>query len=278
MVRRYAAGAAAGTALVVSLTGCLGDSGKKTSAHAKPAATPKFSAAAAALQKASAKTSAIKTFRTAISVTVSAAGQDMRMSGTALYRLSPNVAMKMDMSQMTMGGRKTQGFQEVLIGDVMYLKLPTATSRPWVKASLKQLSGGEDVQGLTSQSNTDPASAIKMFTASKDVRKVGTETVSGISTTHYEGTFSMSDAMAKLDPKQRDDARQALGQMGMDKMVFGLWVDGKQLPRKLTMSTPSASKLPMTMDMVFTGYNTPVSIAAPPASQVRTSGFPGVPG
>jgi hypothetical protein len=58
-----------------------------------------------------------------------------------------------------------------------------------------------------------------LATASKDVRSVGMETVGGVSTTHYRGTFTMQDALAKTT-------------------------------------------------MTYTAFNVPLSITAPPKSQV----------
>jgi hypothetical protein len=278
MVRRYAPGAAAGTVLAVALTGCLGDGGNNKASgdgtpgiHARPAA-------AEALSQASEKSGTIKSFRATMSTITSAAGQETRMSGTMAYRLKPHAAMKMDFSHMTVAGKDTKGFQEILLGNAIYLKVPALTrqtgGKPWVRLSLSKLSAatGIDVKGLMSQSQQiDPAVSVRMLTASKDAQKVGTETVGGVSTTHYQGTYSTKDALARLGAAQREQAQKVLGQQGLDKFVFDLWVDGQQLPRKLTSATAPGSKIRMDSTMVYSGFNAPVSITAPPASQVTDS-------
>ena len=51
-------------------------------------------------------------------------------------------------------------------------------------------------------------------------------------------------------------------------MVFDVWVDGDQLPRKIKLTTPPGSKLTMDTTMTYSNFNEPVSITAPPASEV----------
>jgi hypothetical protein len=74
--------------------------------------------------------------------------------------------------------------------------------------------------------------------------------------------------MAKLDAKQRAQAQQAFGEAGMDKLSFDLWVDGQQLPRRVSIASPPGAKLDMKMTMNYTAFNVPVSVSAPPKSQV----------
>jgi hypothetical protein len=59
-----------------------------------------------------------------------------------------------------------------------------------------------------------------------------------------------------------------LGQAGIEKMAFDVWVDGRQLPRKMSMATPPGTKLDMKTTMTYTAFNVPLSITAPPKSQV----------
>ncbi|MCW2943606.1 MAG: hypothetical protein JWR24_323 [Actinoallomurus sp.] len=274
MVYRYVAGAAAGAALAVSLTGCLGDGGKsKASGQATPGGTRL--SVADALGKVSDESGTIKSFRATMSIKTSAAGQETQMGGDVAYQLKPQFGMTMNFSHMTVAGKATQGFQEILLGDAIYMKMPALAKqsggKPWLKFSLSGLSAksGIDVKNLLNQlQQANPAVNVKMLTASHDAHQVGTEKVGGVTTTHYRGTYSMQQALAKLDAEQRAQAQKSLGQAGLDTMVFDLWVDGGQLPRKMTIATPAQSKLQMETTMVYSGFNQPVSITPPPASQV----------
>jgi hypothetical protein len=276
MVRRYAAGAAAGTALAVSLTGCLGDGGKsKAAGDGTPSSSTPHSASQA-LSQVSEKSGTIKSFRATMSSTTTVGGQETRISGDIAYRLKPQPAMKMNFPHMSVGGKATKGFEEILLGDTIYVKLPALTQttdgKTWLKFSLSRLSAksGVDLKGLMSQAQqADLSMTVKMLTASNDAHKVGTDKIGGDSTTHYQGTYSTQDALAKLGTDQRAQAQKALGQAGLDKMVFDLWVDGRQLPRKVKITTPAGSRLQTDTTMVYSGFNAPVSITPPPASQVK---------
>lgn len=275
MIRRFAAGAAMGTAVVLSATGCLGDDGGGKKAGS--GGTEKGGAALAAVQimdKVSQKTGQIRTFRARLSSTTSMSGQRTRTTAVIAYRVRPRIAMKMVIPQMTMNGRSMSGMQEILVGDSMYLKAPAfarRTGKPWLRIRLSRLSArtGIDYKSLMNQSQqADPAANVRMLTASKDVRKVGEETVGGVATTHYQGTYSVQEALAKLGADKRSKMQEIIGRMGLDRMSFDLWVDGRQLPRKMTVKSPAGAKMQMAQTMTYSGFNAPVSIAPPPAGLV----------
>lgn len=262
MVRRYALGAAAGTALVVSLTGCLGDSGSKTAATNMSAAQ--------AITLASQKTATVSSFSGTLTGNGSALGQKYRLTGTYYDQLKPTEATRVDITEAGAAGMSVGGVQQVRIGDEMYLKVPALTrltgGKPWVKFSISQLAAKGGVQ--VGRQQADPQTLVTMLTASKDVHKVGTTGIDGVSTTHYRGTYTMRQALAKLDSKQRQQAENALNQQGLDKVNFDVWVDGRQLPRKVTMTSPSGSKAQFKLTMTFGDFNKKVNVTAPPADQV----------
>jgi hypothetical protein len=274
---RYVAGAAAGLALTASLAGCKTDAGGNDASGdggGKTARGVHLTAAQEALDKASKKTGDITSFRATLATDSAVSGTSTKMKGNLAFRLKPEIAMRFNVPSITVGSRTTQGFQEVLVGDGVYMKIPALAKqagKPWVGFSLSKLgkSTGIDVKGLENQGQqADPALNARMLTASKDVHKVGQETVRGVSTTHYEGTFTLADALAKLGTDQRDEAQKIFGQAGFDKLNFNLWIDGRQLPRRINMTTPAGSKLQMNTTMDYTAFNVPVAIKAPPKSEV----------
>lgn len=273
---RYVAGAAAGLAITASLTACRADNGKSGNASGD-GSTPssvRLTAAQEALSKASQKTADVKSFRATLSTSTVVSGQKNDIKGNLAVRLKPDVGMKFDVPTIDSGGKTTPGFSEILQGDNIYLKVPALqkqTGKPWIGFSLSKLgqAAGIDVQSLQNQGRqADPGLNAKMLTASKDVHKLGKETVNGVSTTHYAGTFALSDALAKLGSTERAEAQKIFNQTGFDKLKFNLWIDGQQLPRKLALATPSGSKVDFNATMNYTGFNAPVMITVPPKSQV----------
>lgn len=271
---RYVAGAAAGLALTASLAGCKSGSDKASGDAGKANGGVHLTAAQEAIDQASRKTGDVRSFRATMSTTTVSSGQKVQMKGDVAFRLKPEVALKFHVPSITVGGRSTQGFDEILTGDHVYMKFPALAQqagKPWVGFSLSELSKttGIDVQGLENQGHqADPALNAKMLTASKDVHKVGQETVGGVSTTHYQGTFALSDALARMSGEQRSEAQKIFAQQGLERLNFNLWIDGQQLPRRIETTTPPGSALQVESTMDYTAYNVPVSIQAPPKSQV----------
>jgi hypothetical protein len=270
---RYVAGAAAGLALTVSLTGCRAEDGNgKASGDDKSGV--RLTAAQSALGKASDKTADLKSFRATLATSSVVDGRRTDLKGDLAFRLKPTPAMKLDVPAIRTRGKTSEGFNEVFTGDTLYLKVPALAKRvgkPWVGFSTSELSRatGIDVKGMEDQGRqVDPSLNAKMLTASKDVHKVGTETVDGVSTTHYQGAFALADALAKLGTDERAEVQKIFGQAGLDRLNFNLWVDGKQLPRKITLATPPGAKLQLNTAMNYIAFDTPVSITAPPMSQV----------
>ena len=271
---RYVAGAAAGLAVALSLTACKGVADKGAESGGGKPGGVHLTAAQDALAKVSSQTAGLRSFRATMSLSTAVSGERTQIKGRLAYQLKPTSAMRFDVPSMNVGGQRSQGFSEILVDDELYMKMPALTAKsgkPWIGIPLDKLkeSSGLDLKSMEDQgSQGDPALNAKMLTASKDVRSVGTETVGGVSTTHYRGTFNLRDALTKLGSEQRAQAEKSMGQAGIDKMTFDVWVDGKQLPRKMSMATPPGAKLDMKTTVTYTSFNVPLSITAPPKSQV----------
>ncbi|MBO2451335.1 LppX_LprAFG lipoprotein [Actinomadura barringtoniae] len=283
MIRRFAAGTAVATGLAMSLTGCLGSGGDKAGGGGGGDAIQLT--AAQVLDKAAQKTSSTDSVKADMSMQGTTAQGSMNMSGTMQYRTKPDLAMSMNFSTMSMGGKSMGGMQEILVDKTMYMKMPMlqqlsqmggnkAQMKPWLKISLAQLGqkAGLNFDQLMEQARqADPAQNTKLLTSSKDVKEVGKETIDGVSTTHYRGTYRMADAISKLSPEQRQAYEKLMakaGGAGSQAMPFDLWVDGQQLPKKMTMSMAMTATEKMNMTMTYKDYGKPVDITAPPADQV----------
>jgi len=272
---RYVAGAAAGLALTASLTACKADTDKsKASGDETPKSGVHLTAAQEALSKASQQTADLKSFRATLASSTVVSGKSTEVKGKLAFQLKPEPAMKFDVPSIKSGDKSAAGFKEVLVDNMVYLKIPAlakTAGKPWVSFSLDQLgkATGIDVKAMEDQGNqANPALNAKMLTASKDVHSVGKETVAGVSTTHYKGSIALSEALGKLSTDERAQAQKMFGQAGLEKLDFNTWIDGQRLPRKLTLATPSGSKLKFDTTMTYTDFNAPVSITAPPQSQV----------
>lgn len=270
MVRRSLAGAALGAALVLSLTGCLGESGGTDLGGVRLAA-------AEAIQLASQKTKQVDTFKANVKLGVDApGGESISLSGPAHYRVRPTYGFHMSFTEVKVPGvQMPDGGHLLLIGDTAYVKAPMVSQvfkgKQWVKLSIAEAgkSAGADFGGLVDQMRrVDPIANTQMLTASKDAREVGQETVDGVRTRHYQGTYSVEEALTKLDKGQRARLREELNGSGLDKMNFDLWVDGEQLPRKLVLKSNGAGQGTATVTVAYRDFGKRVNITAPPAGEV----------
>lgn len=268
MKRRYAV-AAGGTAVgaALLLSGCTGDGGGLEGA-AKMSATE-------ALTKTSQKTGQADTFKA--DLTVSDGSNRLRANGQ--FQLRPSLSFSAQLTEVTRGGSAVPGAQGQAIfkDDVLYAKVPPAlaqavsANKPWLRFDVNKVAQttGFDVKSMISQiEKIDPAEQTKMFTASKDVRRVGTESLDGVQTTHYTGTVTVKEAVQKLDPQAQEKARRWFkGGEGNEKINFDLWTDAQNLPRKL-VSKGGQQGHQGTVEVRYSDYGKAFSVNPPPADQV----------
>jgi hypothetical protein len=229
------------------------------------------------LQQISQKSSKTDTVSMDMSIDGTIAKRSTKSHVTGQVRYRPTLA-----ESLTMDSGATGQMQLMLIDGTMYLKSPALASlskgKPWIKISLKELGSksGLDLGSLLDQAQqSNPAEQTKLFTASKDARKVGTETVDGVQTTHYTGTVDLKDGLAALDAKAREQYKQQYSKLGTNKVGFDVWVDGDSLPRKM-VNKIKISQGEVNTTILFRDYGKPVTITAPPESEVGV--FPGLNG
>lgn len=267
MRRKSAALLAAGAAALIALSGC----GSQSPA---PLGNAKL-AAAEALQDSARKSQDVSTYTADIVVDVSGTSQGAgKVQGSMVYQQKPKLAADVTFDQINFGGQSVPGgLRTILLGDTLYLKLDAlrtlaGNTKPWIKVDLKEASaqGGFNLQELLAQAQQyDLANSVKMLTTSDDVKAVGTETVGGVETTHYSGTFPVEEAVKQLPAEVQDKARGEFAKL--KDMKFDAWIDAQGLPRKITMNG-AADQGTFGTTLQFRAFNEPVNISEPPADQV----------
>lgn len=227
---------------------------------------------AAAVAEAAKNADAITSLRYRMKGTVPGAG---RVSGEAAMRVKP-LALSM---KMTVEGQATDGPVEIrLVGKTMYVgggaeAAKEMDGKSWVKFDMaalgmdKELNGGELGGGRADQ---NPAQESTFLSGSKNVRKVGTETVDGVRTTHYKGTLTLADLRASLKGKDRatrelrEKSIDQYEKMGADTITMDMWADGASHTKQFRMRS-DATDGPLDMTITFLDFNKPVTVTAPPA-------------
>ncbi|MFD0902239.1 LppX_LprAFG lipoprotein [Actinomadura sediminis] len=266
--------AAGGTAMgaVLLLSGCGGDGSGGTAANVNLSANE-------ALLASSKETSKADTFQADLTVTTEGDGAG-KIRANGRFQLRPTLKFSAELDEASRGGSAIPGLQgrAIYTGDVLYAKVPqlarfVADGKPWVKIDVNQVAqqSGFDVRRLIDQvRKVNPAEQTKMLTGSEDVRRVGTEEVNGVQTTHYAGTVTVQDALSRLDAQTREEVRQYMPADADATIEFDLWTDGENLPRKLETNVKGDRGHAGEVTVVYSEYGEPVSVNPPPADQVGT--------
>ncbi|MDP9846811.1 LppX_LprAFG lipoprotein [Streptosporangium lutulentum] len=266
-MRRLAPALALGGAALVAVAGC-GAQSTSSLGNVKLAA-------AEAVQQSVQKAEAVTSY--SADVALEATGGDKgtsKIQGSLLYQSRPQLATDVKLDTITYGGQNVPGgARAILSGDTVYVKSQllnkfAGAAKPWVKVSLTDVNAKEQagIKGFMDQiQQFDLASTVKLLTASKDVKAVGTETVGGVDTTHYSGTFPVAEAAQVIDPAKSAQLQRDLSQA--KNVKFDFWADAQSLPRKVALSGAQQGAT-FNLTAFFKGFNEPVEITAPPADQV----------
>ncbi|MFD3307651.1 DUF1396 domain-containing protein [Streptomyces sp. NPDC058694] len=266
-VRRRTTGAA--LAALVLAGGAVGCSKDGTSEES-PKMTP-----AAAVAKAAKNTEDI----TSISYRMTGrTPEEGRVKADAQMRMKPDVAMSMKMTALDQGADGTAEIR--LVDKAMYIGGGAAAAKEmdgksWIKFDLSTL--GDDALGGAAPgagtADKNPAQESTFLTGSKDVKKVGTEKVEGVETTHYKGTVTLDEFRKSLKDEtkttreQREKSLEQYEKMGVDALTMDMWIDGDDRTKQFRMQG-DADKGMLDMTITFVDYNKPVTVEAPPAKDV----------
>ena len=197
--------------------------------------------------------------------------------------------MSMDLSGLPGASALPEGgagaVQMIFQYPVVYMNMPflagkLPAGKTWVKLDLSKVAqaSGIDLSQLSSFNETDPSQIIEYLRASSGgVSTVGSETVDGVSTTHYHGVLQVSTILERLPADAQTAAKAALQKLGEDGAIpVDVWVDSQHRVRRVAMSlggggAGSATGTPAfagTVTIDYTSYGPIPPITAPPAEQV----------
>ncbi|MDW4908557.1 DUF1396 domain-containing protein [Streptomyces sp. ADMS] len=204
--------------------------------------------------------------------------EEGRVEADAKMRLKPDVAMSMKITALDQGADGTAEIR--LVDKAMFIGGGAAAAKEmdgksWIKFDLGALgeAGGGESLGAAGQADKNPAQESTFLTGSKDVKEVGTETVDGVKTTHYQGTVSLDEfreslkAEDKATREQREKSLEQYEKLGIEKFTMDMWIGEDELTKQFRMRG-QADKGPLDMTITFDDLNKSVTIAAPPAEDV----------
>ena len=264
--------AATATLAAVAVAGCSGSGGSGgTNAGAGTAAGSGDSAAISLVADAMNKADSAGTVK--VTGTMTAPGMSSPMTINAEEQYSPSVAMSMSLQI------EGQTLSEILVGNVIYMDYPALSAelgsgKQWMEINLAKVTSlGSLSSLLDSARNDNPTTQIAALVASGSVTKVGTETVQGQQTTHYAGDLDASQLLSagntasNLTPSQLSSLKDEIKSAGVSTVKVDLWVASNGLPVEEKYSEKTTAGT-VVGDLYMSDWGAPVSVGAPPASEV----------
>jgi hypothetical protein len=259
-----------GACAAVAIAGCSSAASSSTRKNTTDTSTENASTSKA-LQLASAASDQVNSLTADIRVhsSGSSAGD---LTGAVKLQLKPTKIIAANFNESQAKSASVQ-LDEILTGKAIYFKDPAfdkAAGKPWVEASTAEISSkvgvslGSLLQNLESSNPLDQA---KLFSASKNAHKVGTEVIKGVPTTEYAGTYIPSVALAELSPALRKQIGPTLKSIGTNAVQFEVWLDAHHIVRQAEDQTNVRGEVVVT-ELYVTSVNKKVKVALPPASEV----------
>ena len=220
--------------------------------------------------QAATKTADAGTVQMSISGKVSAAGQDVPISGKGAFDL------KGKRGRMTVTtnvpGQGDVEIEEIIDGLVLYLRTDALTAnlpggKHWIKADLKALSRKQGIDlGQLEQlgGGTDPTQFLSYLKKTADVTEVGSEDIDGTPTTHYRATIDL-DKVAEAAGDAAASVRQLEKLSGQNSIPTDVWIDAEGRARRQTVAYSAQQPVPMRMQFTidYEKFGVPIDVEAP---------------
>ena len=233
---------------------------------------------------AASKTEQSSGYHVEIDSTMTSGGIQLRMNGTGSFsgnegELDMDMAEAYQSTNMSAGPDITMKARYLTEGGdpVMYMNLSGLAGilpggKTWVRIDMQKAGEamGVDFSQLMGGANQNPAQSLDMLKGSGDFAEIGTETLQGVTTTHYHGTIDLQKAAQEGGAASA--AIQRLIDLGAPSQYpIDVWVDDAGFVRRYQMFldeqfNSKAASVAMTVNM--SDYGTAVDVSAPPADQV----------
>lgn len=206
-----------------------------------------------------------------VTMSVDGAGQSIKAQGDMRFGAAPAMEMTAQIPEMTEIAMR-------FVDDAFYFKLPSEIQpgKPWVKIDLNgddpmSKALGAAVKQL--KDNGDPARTLKQLEQAGQITGKKTEQLNGRDTTHYSVTVDVRKLIENQPDADMQRLMEEATKAGIQNFPLEVWVDGENLPARITMDMPfndpttqKASQVNMVID--YTDWGKRVDVTAPPASEV----------
>lgn len=133
--------------------------------------------------------------------------------------------------------------------------------KKWLKMDMTRTLGSMGL-GSLSATSSDPSQFVDYLRAtSSDTQKLGTDSIRGVSATHYHAVVDLNKYPNLVPQSDRASVKQGISTLetvlGGHTMAMDVWIDGQKLVRRLKFGYPECvnnQKLTMSMSMDMYDY------------------------
>lgn len=236
-----------------------------------------------------ATTSDAGTARVAFDTAVTAAGQNLHMTGDGAVDFDKRAAtMTFDVGDLLQasGLPATAGERWTILtnGLLVYMRAPALSrqvpgGKEWLKLDVEQLAKSRNVNlgQLRQLTQSDPTQMLDYLKAvSGKIEEVGSEDVRGVATTHYRAKVDLDKVADRAPANVREAFRSSIQSLerslGTHEVPIDVWVDSDNRVRRLSehLTVALGGDVDFTVD--FFDFGTPVSVTTPPSSDTTDLG------
>ena len=242
---------------------------------------------AKAVAGAAARTSSVRSYDLSTNSKVKLPGtaQPVVFSGIGAFDTAHHRGkLALDFTPLTpVTGRNLGTMLLVLDGATLYVKLPVLRQlnprlKPWLKMNLEQSAQAQGVDFsafLAFGQGGDPSQILEYLRGSGGVKKVGSDRVRGVSTTHYTATIDLKKVAKQAPARVRAQVRRAIDSIirltGQKTLPVDAWLDGQGRVRRIKYRqklTLGSKRTEVAQAMELYDFGTPVVIQIPPRDEV----------
>lgn len=205
-----------------------------------------------AVRQAAQKTAAQSSEHMTLAGTVTAAGQQAKVSGSGDFKGREGTL------HLTFSAGGLSGSADaVLKGAALYIRSPLLATtlkhgKKWLKLTLGAAPGTIGGMPVSALAGESPTQALRQLDALQNVTDVGSEQIGGVATTHYHGTL----APTGTSPGG----------------TYDVWVGSDGYVHRLRLSSKVAANQALNATIDLSDFGKSVTVTVPPSSQTQTGG------
>lgn len=199
-------------------------------------------------------------------------GRGLTGNGSGVFNTSKARTGQLTM-KVTSNGREVP-VDSIVSDDVLYMRSPVfaqvlSQGKEWIKLDLAKLAQqrGVDLSSLLDASPT-PATALAYLQGARDVRKVGSNTVQGVKTNHYEVTVDLQKAAEHATGSEQEALKRVISQSKLKTIPLDAWIDENGYIRRVSYEERAGQQQAAQVSMELHDFGAPVSIKPPPSASV----------